>query len=406
VYTLANGSNGGVASNYTLADTTNLAATISRASISAVTGITANNKVYDGATAATLNTGNAAFTGQVAGDALTVATSSGNFDSKAAGTGKTVNITNLSLGGADVGNYTLASSTASTTADIGQRLITGITGVVVLDKTQDGRDTAGLALGGASFAGQVSGDILLLASATGRFASAAPGVQMPVTVSDLVLGGADAANYRLAVQSLRLSGTINPGIDPPRPPAPPSAGVGAPASAAVTSQPIATALSQGGSTAGPVGGAAAATPAASATSAAPAAPAAAPAPAVAPAPAAPSTAGGTTSPGIVVTLAAPLTGTSAPDAAPQIDAVVPRSVLSSGSFSFSLPAAVQQVIQASAETPRATDTSGNTLPGWLRFDAANRSFVASGVPAGGLPFEAVVTVGSQRVVVVIKDGGG
>jgi hypothetical protein len=108
----------------------------------------------------------------------------------------------------------------------------------------------------------------------------------------------------------------------------------------------------------------------------------------------------------VVTLVAPLTGTPAAGAAPQIDVVVPRQVVNSGSFSFSLPAATQQVIQASAETPRATDTSGNALPGWLRFDAANRSFVASGVPAGGLPFEVVVTVGSQRVVVVIKDGGG
>jgi hypothetical protein len=123
-YTLANGNNGGAASNYTLADTTGLAATISPASISAITGITANDKVYDGSTAATLNTGGAAFTGKVGNDALTVASATGAFNSKAAGTDKTVNITVLSLGGASAGNYILGGTTASTTADITPRTLT------------------------------------------------------------------------------------------------------------------------------------------------------------------------------------------------------------------------------------------------------------------------------------------
>jgi hypothetical protein len=123
-YTLANGADGGAASNYTLADTTGLAATISPASISAITGITANDKVYDGSTAATLNTGGAAFTGKVGNDALTVASATGAFNSKAAGTDKTVNITVLSLGGASAGNYILGGTTASTTADITPRTLT------------------------------------------------------------------------------------------------------------------------------------------------------------------------------------------------------------------------------------------------------------------------------------------
>ena len=86
--------------------------------ITAITGITANNKVYDGLTTAGLNVGSASFTGIIGGDSLSVASSSGNFDNKNAGTGKTVAISGLSLGGIDARNYTLADATASSTADI------------------------------------------------------------------------------------------------------------------------------------------------------------------------------------------------------------------------------------------------------------------------------------------------
>ncbi len=92
--------------------------------ISAVNGITAINKTYDGLTTASLNTGSASFAGIVGGDTLAVATATGAFSDKNAGNAKTVNITGLSLGGADAGNYTLANTTASTTADINKALLT------------------------------------------------------------------------------------------------------------------------------------------------------------------------------------------------------------------------------------------------------------------------------------------
>jgi hypothetical protein len=116
--TLADGTNGGLATNYSLAAGQTALANISRANIANVGGITAANKVQDGTTAATLSTGNAAFTGKVAGDTLTVATASGTFDTPAVGTGKLVSISGITLGGTDAGNYTLVSSTASTTANI------------------------------------------------------------------------------------------------------------------------------------------------------------------------------------------------------------------------------------------------------------------------------------------------
>jgi hypothetical protein len=96
---------------------TNADLTIDKKNVTA-TGITANNKTYDGNTLATLNTGSVAFTGMVADDRLGIAASTSNFIDKNVGTGKTVTITGLVLDGADAGNYSLANTTANTTATI------------------------------------------------------------------------------------------------------------------------------------------------------------------------------------------------------------------------------------------------------------------------------------------------
>ncbi|MDZ7811581.1 MAG: YDG domain-containing protein, partial [Ideonella sp.] len=83
-----------------------------------VGGLTAANKVYDGNTAATLDSSQAVLSGKVAGDNVALLSANGSFSDKNVGVGKTVTVTDLSLGGADAGNYRLASNTASTTADI------------------------------------------------------------------------------------------------------------------------------------------------------------------------------------------------------------------------------------------------------------------------------------------------
>ena len=106
------------AGNYTVANPTGLTANITAASIANVGGITAANKVQDGNTSATLALAGATFTGLLASDVLTVGSAVGNFDSAAVGNGKAVNITGITLSGADAGNYTLTNSTAVTTANI------------------------------------------------------------------------------------------------------------------------------------------------------------------------------------------------------------------------------------------------------------------------------------------------
>src|SRR5208282_1334172 len=74
-----------------------------------VSGITAGNKVYDGGTAATLNTTGAALTGVVSGDSskvsLVASSAVGTFGSASVGTGITVTVSGLSLSGTAAGNY-------------------------------------------------------------------------------------------------------------------------------------------------------------------------------------------------------------------------------------------------------------------------------------------------------------
>lgn len=80
-----------------------------------VSGVTANNKIFDGTTAATLNTGSAALVGMISGDtvALNSASAAGAFADNTVGDGKTVTVSGLTISGAGSGNYALAQPTAA-----------------------------------------------------------------------------------------------------------------------------------------------------------------------------------------------------------------------------------------------------------------------------------------------------
>jgi hypothetical protein len=83
-----------------------------------VVGITAQNKVYDGTTVATLNLDGALVNGVVSGDDVAVVAdgAAGAFADAEVGIGKLVTVSGLTLTGADAGKYTLTQPT--TTADI------------------------------------------------------------------------------------------------------------------------------------------------------------------------------------------------------------------------------------------------------------------------------------------------
>src|SRR5205823_1379388 len=75
---------------------------------------TADDKVYDGNATAIAHLSD----DRLAGDSLTGSYGSATFDSKNVGTGKTVSVAGISVSGSDAGNYNLANTTATTTANI------------------------------------------------------------------------------------------------------------------------------------------------------------------------------------------------------------------------------------------------------------------------------------------------
>jgi trimeric autotransporter adhesin len=174
-----------------------------------VSGVTAANKVYDGNTNATLDTSGAALAGVVAGDTvtLTVGSATGAFDTKNVGTAKTVSVSGLSLTGADSGNYILTQPT--TTADITAATLT-VTGITAANKGYDGSTDATLDTSGAALVGVVPSDAVALDSsgATGAFDSADIGTGKTVTISGLVLSGADALDYVLTQPTTTADITI------------------------------------------------------------------------------------------------------------------------------------------------------------------------------------------------------
>ena len=93
--------------NHTDTEALNLSVTIGKKDI-VISGIMAQDKVYDGTTAATLVYDQVVYSGIVEGDVLTV-TADGAFTDANAGADKTVSISHLTLDGASIANYQLAA---------------------------------------------------------------------------------------------------------------------------------------------------------------------------------------------------------------------------------------------------------------------------------------------------------
>ena len=110
-----------------------------------ISGITANNKEYDGNTSATVNASGATITGIVSGDSLTI-TATGTFADADVGENKTVTLTLGTLGGADSANYTLATAgnQTETKANITAKDVS-ISAVTVSDKDYNGNANATVA---------------------------------------------------------------------------------------------------------------------------------------------------------------------------------------------------------------------------------------------------------------------
>ncbi|RTY93907.1 YDG domain-containing protein [Flavobacterium sp. GT3R68] len=156
------------------------------AKVLTLAGATANSKIYDRTTAATVV---GTLTGVVGADVVTYS-GTGTFASANVGTGIVVTSTST-LGGANAGNYTLTQPTGLS-ADITVKTLT-VTGATASNKTYNGLTTA--AITGATLVGVIAPDAVTV-SGGGTFASANVGTGIVVTPS-LVLGGANSGNYLL-----------------------------------------------------------------------------------------------------------------------------------------------------------------------------------------------------------------
>jgi hypothetical protein len=100
------------------------------------------SKTYDGTTAATLAAGNYSLPGVVSGDNVNLNNpTSGTYDTRNVGVGKTVSVIGLAISGSSAGNYALSTTSAS--AAIGTISQTNITVTAAANtKTYDGTTSA------------------------------------------------------------------------------------------------------------------------------------------------------------------------------------------------------------------------------------------------------------------------
>jgi hypothetical protein len=188
--------------NYVLAATnTTASANITKALLT-VTGIVANDKVYDGTTTATLNLSNATLAFLLNGDLLTLnkTNANGAFASKSVGTNKTVTITGLLLAGVGTNNYTLSQPTTSASITARGLVITA-KGV---NKNYDGTTNATATLTD----NRIAGDVITNNYTSASFAGKDAGTNLLINVSGLVIKGADSGNYFLSVTNITATANI------------------------------------------------------------------------------------------------------------------------------------------------------------------------------------------------------
>ena len=199
---------GSAAANYTLTQPAGLTANITAAGVSISSGITANGKVYDTTTTATLTSNSVVLAGVLSGDTANVKLStnaySANFVSASVGTGIGVTVSGLTLTGSASGNYTLTQP--ALTADITAAGVSISSGITANGKVYDTTTTATLTSNSVVLAGVLSGDTANVKLSTNsyiaNFVSASVGTGIGVTVSGLTLTGSASGNYTLTQPAL------------------------------------------------------------------------------------------------------------------------------------------------------------------------------------------------------------
>jgi len=365
---------GADAGNYLVNGSTSAFANITPATLTVIAaGV---DKAYDATTLATVTLTDA----PLAGDVVNLNYAAANFADKNVGVGKTVTVNGITGSGADAGNYSI-NTRAAGVANITPATLT--VAAIGNSKPYDGNASASVTLTDNAFAG----DQLTLDNSSASFATPSVGNGKIITVAGIRLaGGADQNNYLLAETQVEATGNITGNVIgssaalsslPPALPQPvtsisvPTAPAAIldltlPAHFVLFSNAATGSNTAAGSTIGAGMGWA---------------------PNGISKPGIPVAANDQVTVSLVQPAAAPLSG--------MITVSVPEDIVSSGKgFSFPLP---EELLDAAAfGDVQVTSANGKRLPSWLRFVKDTKTFTAAAAPAGALPMDVLVGIGTQR----------
>ncbi|MGU3496732.1 beta strand repeat-containing protein, partial [Xanthobacteraceae bacterium A53D] len=167
------------------------ALTVNKAVLNA--GLTGVTKTYDGTIAAALASANFTLSGVVGGDAVSIVATSGTYDTANAGTGKTVQVSGLTLTGAAAGNYELASTSLSQNVGVITRAALTITADNA-SKTYDGQAYNGG--NGLTYSGFVDGEDQSVLGGTLTYSGASQGA-VNVGTYAITASGLTSGNYAI-----------------------------------------------------------------------------------------------------------------------------------------------------------------------------------------------------------------
>ncbi|MEG2421606.1 MAG: YDG domain-containing protein, partial [Oscillospiraceae bacterium] len=180
----------GTNANYYTLDPATVSGSVSIAQKAVTVTVTAQSKVYDGATTAPVTY---AVIGKVGADDV-AATVTANFVDENVGTSKTVNLS-IGLSGTKAGNYNLTSpSTATTKASITQKPLKWNGPGNVSEKPYDG-EKAAISFTPPPMDGVIDGEDVTVNVGTVAFAGVNVGTHAITTTGTVTLSGADAKNY-------------------------------------------------------------------------------------------------------------------------------------------------------------------------------------------------------------------
>ncbi len=180
-----------------LSSTTSTASDITPKSIS-ISGLSVSARTYDGTNSAVVSS-YGSLLGILGADDVQIDSwnAVATYSNKNVGVGKVISIDGVGLGGANAGNYSLASP-LNMSGDITSKALT-VTGTTVANKTYDGTTSA--TLSGGTLSGVVAADTAnVLLTQAGTFVDKNAGNNKAVTATNTITGS-EASNYTLTQPS-------------------------------------------------------------------------------------------------------------------------------------------------------------------------------------------------------------